>query len=47
MLYYNKITDYEEIDKSEGQDCVGITNPKSRQCLSLFILLLYDGKLQI
>ena len=32
MLYYNKITDSEGIDKSEGQDCVGITNLKSRQC---------------
>ena len=32
MLYNNKITDPEGIDKSEGQDCVGITNLKSRQC---------------
>ena len=32
MLYYNKITDSEAIEKSEGQDCVGITNLKSRQC---------------
>ena len=26
MLYYDKITDSEGIDKSEGQDCVGVTN---------------------
>ena len=32
MLYYNKISDSEGIHKSEGQDCVGITNLKSRQC---------------
>ena len=31
-MYYNKIIDSEGIDKSEGQDCVGITNLKSRQC---------------
>ena len=32
MLYYNKITHSEGIDKSEGQDCIGIKNLKSRQC---------------
>ena len=32
MLYYNKITHSEGIDKSEGQDCIGIANLKSRQC---------------
>ena len=32
MLYYNKITHSEGIDKSEGQDCIGITSLKSRQC---------------
>ena len=32
MLYYNKITYSEGIDKSEGQDCIGIKNVKSRQC---------------
>ena len=32
MLYCNKITQSEGIDKSEGQDCIGITNLKSRQC---------------
>ena len=32
MLYYNKITHSEGIDKSENQDCIGITNLKSRQC---------------
>ena len=32
MLYYNKIAHSERIDKSENQDCIGITNLKSRQC---------------
>ena len=32
MLYYNKITHSEVIDKSESQNCIGITNLKSRQC---------------
>ena len=32
MLYYNTITHSEGIDKSEGRDCIGITNLKSRQC---------------
>ena len=32
MLYYNKMTHSEGIDKSEGQDCIWITNLKSRQC---------------
>ena len=32
MLYQNKITHSEGIDKSEGQDCIGITNLESRQC---------------
>ena len=32
MLYYNKITEKEGIDKTNGQDCHGKTNLKSRQC---------------
>ena len=32
MLYYNKITNSEGSDKSESQDCIGMTNLKSRQC---------------
>ena len=32
MLHYNKITHSEGTDKSEGQDCIGITNLKPRQC---------------
>lgn len=32
MLYYNKITKSEGIDETEGQDCIRITNLKSRQC---------------
>ena len=41
MLHYNKITYSERIDKSEGQDCIGITNLKSRQfyhCLYYFYI---------
>ena len=36
MLYYNTITHSEGIDKSEGQDCIGIKNVKSRQCYRCF-----------
>ena len=32
MLYYNKITKSKRIDEIEGQDCIGITNLKSKQC---------------
>ena len=32
MLYYNKITYSEGIDKFEGQNCIGIKNLNSRQC---------------
>ena len=32
MLHYNKITKSEGIDETEGQDCIRITNLKSRQC---------------
>ena len=32
MLYYNEIAHSEGIDKSEGQDSIGITNLTSRQC---------------
>ena len=32
MLYYNKITEKEGIDKTNGQDCHGKTNLKSREC---------------
>ena len=32
MLHYNEIAYSEGTDKSEGQDCIGITIRKSRQC---------------
>ena len=32
MLYYNKITEKEGIDKTNGQDCHGKTNLKSQEC---------------
>ena len=32
MLYYNKITEKEGINKTNGQDCHGKTNLKSREC---------------
>lgn len=32
MLYYNRITKSEGIDETEDQDCIRITNRKSRQC---------------
>ena len=32
MLHYNKITEKEGIDKTNGQDCHGKTNFKSREC---------------
>ena len=41
MLYYNKITNSEGIDKTNGEDSVGIKNLESRQsycCLYYFFV---------
>ena len=38
MLYYNKITEKEGIDKTNGQDCHGKTNIKPLRMLLLFKL---------
>ena len=41
MLYYNKITEKQGIDKTNGQDCHGKTNLKSREsyyCLNYFFV---------
>ena len=32
MLYYNKLTEKEGADKTNGQDCHGKANLKSREC---------------
>ena len=42
MLYYNKITEKEGIDKTNGQDCHGKTNSKLQECyycLNYFFVL--------
>ena len=33
MLYYNKIGNFEGVDYSEGQDCVGDATLESTQCI--------------
>ena len=43
MLYYNKITEKEGIDKTNGQDCHGKTNLKSRECYCCLNYFLYSN----
>ena len=41
MLYYNKITGKEGIDKTNGQDCHGKANLKSRESYLLLLKLFF------